>query len=75
MFSDYKEKLLKEIGELPEETIPRLYRIFRILRLEFLQQRKIPGARGSLKGIWKGSEIDDALFQEAKKSVFHYEAR
>ena len=29
--------------------------------------------RGSLKGIWKGSQIDESLFLDAKKSVFPYE--
>lgn len=25
------------------------------------------------KGIWKGSEIDESLFMEAKKTLFPYE--
>jgi hypothetical protein len=33
------------------------------------------GKRGSLKGIWKGSQIDESLFNEAKKSLFPYESR
>jgi hypothetical protein len=29
--------------------------------------------RGSLKGIWKGSNIDESLLAESKKSLFSYE--
>ena len=29
--------------------------------------------RGSVKGIWKGSLIDDSLYEESKKSLFPYE--
>jgi len=31
--------------------------------------------RGSLKRIWKGSQIDETLFIEAKKFLFPYEAK
>jgi len=75
MPSTYKERLLKEIEGFPEEKISKLYKIIHILRIELMQKAKKPGIRGSLKGIWKGSQIDEALFLEAKKSLFPYEAR
>lgn len=73
MISNYKERLLKEIEGFPEEKIPKLYKIIHILRVELMQKAKKAGIRGSLKGIWKGSQIDEALFLEAKKSMFPYE--
>jgi hypothetical protein len=75
MPSTYKEKLLEEINEFPEEKISKLYRIIHILRAELTPKAKKGGVRGSLKGIWKGSRIDEKLFLEAKKSLFLYEAR
>ena len=36
---------------------------------EFISEAKKPGRRGSLKGLWKGSRIDDSLFLEAKKTL------
>lgn len=71
----YKERLLKEIEEFPDEKIPKLYKIIHILRVELMQKTKKSGVRGSLKGIWKDSEIDEALFLEAKKSLFPFESR
>jgi len=75
MISTYKERLLKEIGAFPEEKIPKLYKIIHILRVELMQKAKKRGIRGSLKGIWKGSQIDEILFTEAEKSLFSYENR
>lgn len=75
MSENYKERLLKEIDEFPEETFPKLYKILHVLRIELMQKTKRSHVRGSLKGIWKGSEIDDALFLQAKKSLFPYEAK
>ena len=71
----YKERLLKEIEGFPEEKIPKLYKIIHILRVELMQKTKKPAIRGSLKGIWKGSHIEEASYIEAKKSLFPYEAR
>jgi len=70
MSLDYKKMLLKEIEGLPEEIMPKLYRIIRVLKSELIPKEKKP--RGSLKGIWKGSQIDDTLIFEAKKSLFPY---
>jgi len=75
MPSIYKERLLKEIDGFPEQKISKLYKIIHILRVELMQKEKRPGIRGSLKGIWKGSQIDESLFVEAKKSLFPYQAR
>ena len=75
MSSNYKEKLLKEIEGFPEGKIPKLYKIIHILRVELMQKAKKPMIRGSLKGIWKGSQIEEASFIEAKKSLFPYETR
>ena len=75
MPSSYKDMLLKEISEFPEETIPKLYRIVHVLRRELMQNGEKPLIRGSLKGIWRGSEIDERLFLEAKRSLFLYETK
>lgn len=75
MPSTYKERLLKEIEGFPEEKISKLYKIIHILRIELMQKARKPGIRGSLKGVWKGSQINESLFLEAKRSLFPYEAR
>ena len=75
MQSTYKERLLKEIEGFPEEKISKLYKIIHILRIELMQKARKPGIRGSLKGVWKGSQIDESLFLEAKRSLFPYDAR
>ena len=67
----HKERLLKEIDEFPEETIPKLCKIIHVLRTELIGKAKKP--RGSLKGIWKGSQIDNALYLESRRSLFPYE--
>ena len=40
--------------------------------ITFLEHEQ-PERRGSLKGIWGQSKIDDELLQQAKRSVFSYE--
>jgi len=71
----YKEKLLKEIEETPQEIIPKLYEVMHHLRDELMQKANISGKRGSLKGIWKGSLVDEKLFAEGKRSLFPYEGK
>lgn len=72
----YKEKILKELERLPETMMPKLYRVIHLLSTELLRAEvKAAGKRGSLKGIWKGSQIDESLFVDAKKSLFPYEYR
>ena len=70
--SQYKDKLLEEVKGIPEEMASRIYKIVHLLKLEFssdLRRQK----RGSLRGIWKGSKIDEDIFAQAKESLFPYE--
>ncbi|MGA1871435.1 MAG: hypothetical protein ACMUJM_23140 [bacterium] len=73
MISLYKKKILKEIEGIPEDDIPKLYKIIHIVTSELINRPKKSKKRGSLKGIWKGSNIDEKLFCEAKKSLFPYD--
>lgn len=75
MLSMYRSQILKEIARVPEDKMPTLYQVIRLLADEFVTKPKSQGARGSLKGIWRGSQIDEPLFAEAKKSLFPYETR
>jgi hypothetical protein len=75
MLSVYKEKILKEIKKVSEEKMPKLFRIIHLLDTEIMPGTKKKGNRGSLKGIWKGSQIDEPLFNGAKKSLFLYGAQ
>lgn len=75
MASTYKEKLIKEIEETPQEIIPKLYERMHHLRDELMRKAKMSRRRGSLKGIWKGSLIDEKLFSEAKNSLFPYQGK
>ncbi len=75
MSSAYKEKIIKEIEKIPESKMPKLYKVIHLLATELMPKAKKTGNRGSLKGIWKGSQIDESLFTEAKKSLFPYEYR
>jgi len=74
MMTKYKEKLLKEIEQVPEESIPNLYRIFHTLKVELARKTKT-GKRGSFKGIWGTKRIDENLFQDAKSSLFPYDTK
>lgn len=73
MNSVHKGKLYKLIETMPEDMIPVIYKIINLLKMELAPTIKKTGRRGSLAGIWKGSEIDDALYNEAKKSLYPYE--
>lgn len=75
MLSNYKEKIVKEIKKVPDDKMPKLYRVIHLLTSELMSESKEVGARGSLKGMWKGSCIDESLFADAKKSLFPYESR
>jgi hypothetical protein len=72
--SAYRKKLLKELEEMPDDMVPTMYRIIHLLKTGWAPGTKRSGQRGSLQGIWKGSQIDDASFQEARESLFPYEA-
>lgn len=73
MATTYKQKLLGEINAIPEDMLPRFYRIIHTLRTEMTRQTAQTTTRGSLKGIWGGVTIDEALISEARKSLFPYE--
>jgi mRNA-degrading endonuclease YafQ of YafQ-DinJ toxin-antitoxin module len=75
MLSTYKERILREIERVPESKMPKLYRVIHLLATELMPETKKAAKRGSLKGIWKGAQIDESLFIEAKKSLFPYEYR
>ena len=75
MLPTYKERILKEIEQVPEDKMPALYRVIHLLAAELMAETKKTGNRGSLKGIWKDSQVDESLLMEAKKSLFPYEYR
>ncbi len=60
---------------VPEEKMPKLYKVIHQITSEFISEAKKPVRRGSLKGLWKGSSIEDSLFFEAQKNLFPYESR
>jgi hypothetical protein len=73
MLSTYKEKILKELEGVPREMMPKIHKIIHLLATELIPKTKETGNRGSLKGIWKGSQLDESLFLEARKTLFPYE--
>lgn len=75
MAMTYKQKLIGEINVLPEELIPRFYRIVRTLRWELMNKTAVTPKRGSLRGLWGNSEIDESHILAAKKSLSLTNAR
>lgn len=73
MLTSYKEKILQEIEKIPDDKLGNIYKIIHLLTGEITAGAKKTGTRASLRGIWKGSQIDESLFTEAKKSLFPYE--
>jgi len=73
----YREKLLEEIQTIPQEMTPVLYKIVHLLNVQWIRKKDLKRVRkrGSLKGIWKGSKIDEGLFVKARESLFSYEDR
>ena len=71
--SKYRERLLEEIEEIPEEMLPKFCKVIHLLSSEFVSTPQKSRERGSLKAIWKGSQIDEELFVQAKESLFPYE--
>lgn len=69
----YKEKIIQEINDIPVSMLPKFYKIVHLLKRELVISPKKSTGRNSLQGIWQGSEIDNRLFNEAKKSIFNYE--
>jgi len=73
MATTYKQKLFGELNAIPEELLPRFYRIIHALCTEFTHSATESKTRGSLKGIWGDVKIDESVFTEAKRSLFTYE--
>jgi hypothetical protein len=73
MATTYKQKLIGEINALPEELLPRFYRIVRALRSELTNKTALEPRRGSLRGMWGNLKIDESHIFAAKKSLFSYE--
>jgi len=73
MQTSYKKKILQEIEKIPDDKLGNIYKIIHLLTGEITTGAKKTGKRTSLRGIWKGSRIDESLFAEAKKSLFPYE--
>ena len=68
--TEYEKMILKELEKVPEEKMPKLYKAIHQITSKFISGAKKPGKRGSLKGLWKGSRIDDTLFSDARKTLF-----
>lgn len=73
MQASYKEKIMQEIEKIPEDKLASMYRIIHLLTGELTAGTQKTSKKVSLKGIWKGSQIDDSLLAEAKKSLYPYE--
>lgn len=69
----YKEKILHEIEKIPDGKLVNIYKVIHLWTEEFPIDAKKTEKRSSLKGIWKGSQINESLFSRAKKSLFPYE--
>ena len=72
---DTKRNIQSKIEELPPAQQTEVEDF-----VEFLLQRKEAETprgkkRRSLLGIWKGADLDDDLFAEARREVFPYEDR
>lgn len=57
--------------ETPEDGTEVIVQFERQIKSPVFSCRK--GKRGSLRGIWKGSIVDESLFIEARRSLFNYE--
>ena len=75
MLPAYKERILNELEEIPNESLPIVYKIIHLIASKFILKQKKMERRNSLKGIWRGSQLDDSLFLKAKKSLFPYECQ
>ncbi len=75
MLPVYKERILNELEEIPDESFPVVYKLIHLIASKFFIKQKKTGRRNSLKGIWSGSQIDDSLFSKAKESLFPYESK
>ena len=58
MQSTYKEKLIDEIETISEKMLPWFYRIVSVLKKEMYESERKTAKANTLKGIWKGSDVD-----------------
>ena len=75
MATIYKKKIFKEIDTIPEKHLKSIYNIIHLFKSELNMATKKNVKTETLAGIWKGSQIDEELIGEAKKSVFPYEIK
>jgi hypothetical protein len=75
MQSLYKKKLSLEIDGLPENEVKKFYKIIRVLKENSGSGVAARKKNVSLRGIWKGSALNDRIFESAKESLFHYEGK
>jgi len=79
MPTTYKDKISAELSMIPEDMLPKFYRIFHALVHEMFsannEQAKIVTKPQSLYGIWSNSEIDDTIMRSARNSLFSYEKK
>ncbi len=73
MYQSYKQRLLDDINDIPADMPPKFYKIVHMLKKELISVPKEGRKRSSLKGIWKDSDVDEQLLDEARKSLFCYE--
>ena len=73
MHSEIKGKLVKEIESMPENMMPRFYRILKLLKDEMIENKQKTNGKSTLRGIWKGSHVNDKMIESAKKSIFPYQ--
>jgi hypothetical protein len=73
MATIYKKKILKEIETIPEKHLKSIYNIVHLFKNELNMATKKNVQTETLAGIWKGSQINEDIIEEAKKSVFQYE--
>jgi hypothetical protein len=70
MATIYKKKILKEIETIPEKHLKSIYNIVHLFKNELNIATKKNAKTETLAGIWKGSQINEDLIEEAKKSIF-----
>ena len=79
MPTTYKDKISSELNLIPEEMLPKFYKIFHTLIHEMLPHKKEGTAfvtqPKSLYGIWGNREIEDSLIKDARESLFSYEKK
>jgi hypothetical protein len=73
MTTIYKKKVLKEIETIPDKHFKSLYKMIHYFKIELKSGGGKNVKKYSLAGIWKGSQIDDNLIRNAKKTIFPYE--